>query len=45
MSFAVASLVSENPIEIRDCANVATSFPTFSQLANQVGFQLQDIES
>ncbi len=41
MAFAVASLVSEGDITIRDCANVATSFPNFWELANDVGFHLR----
>lgn len=40
MAFAVAGLRSEQPITIRDCANVATSFPGFVELCNQMGFQL-----
>ena len=41
MSFAVASLRARAPIEILDVANVATSFPGFVELANQVGLQIQ----
>lgn len=41
MSFAVAGLVAEGPIAIGDCANVATSFPGFMELANGVGFRLE----
>src|SRR5690606_17674351 len=40
MSFAVASLRAQGEIIIRDCANVATSFPNFVELAQQVGMQL-----
>src|SRR5690606_17455762 len=40
MSFAVASLRARGEIIIRDCANVATSFPNFVELAQQVGMQL-----
>lgn len=41
MSFAVASLRgSEAPINILDCANVATSFPNFVELANGAGMNL-----
>ncbi|CAA0100600.1 3-phosphoshikimate 1-carboxyvinyltransferase [BD1-7 clade bacterium] len=40
MSFSVASLVSEAPIRILGCDNVATSFPNFVELANSVGFNL-----
>lgn len=37
MAFAVAGAVSDSPITIRDCANVATSFPGFVELANGCG--------
>jgi cyclohexadieny/prephenate dehydrogenase / 3-phosphoshikimate 1-carboxyvinyltransferase len=40
MSFAMASLRAEAPIHILDCANVATSFPGFVELANGAGAQL-----
>ena len=42
MSFAVASLRAAAPIEIRDVANVATSFPGFVDLARSVGLQLHE---
>jgi 3-phosphoshikimate 1-carboxyvinyltransferase len=41
MSFAIAGLVASGPIAIGDCANVATSFPGFMELANGAGFQLE----
>ncbi|NID14033.1 3-phosphoshikimate 1-carboxyvinyltransferase [Luteibacter yeojuensis] len=40
MSFAIAGLVASAPIAIGDCANVATSFPGFMELANGAGFHL-----
>ncbi len=40
MSFAVASLRAEGEIFIEDCANVATSFPGFVELANGVGMNI-----
>jgi 3-phosphoshikimate 1-carboxyvinyltransferase len=40
MSFAVAGLVARDAITICDCANVATSFPGFIELANGCGFAL-----
>ena len=40
MSFAVAGLVAQGAIRIGDCANVATSFPGFLELANHCGFAL-----
>jgi len=42
MSFAVASLRAEAPIEILDVANVATSFPGFASLANSVGLKIEE---
>lgn len=40
MAFAIAALKSTGEILIDDCANVATSFPNFVELANQVGMNL-----
>lgn len=45
MSFAVASLVATDRIVIRDCANVATSFPGFVTLAGRVGLSVQTREA
>jgi len=42
MSFAVAALRAAAPVEILDCANVATSFPTFRALAQGVGMQIEE---
>ncbi len=42
MSFAVASLRASAPIEIRDVANVATSFPGFAATARAVGLRLAE---
>ncbi|MBE1161011.1 3-phosphoshikimate 1-carboxyvinyltransferase [Dyella acidiphila] len=41
MSFTVAGLVAKGAVTIRDCANVATSFPGFIELANSCGFALR----
>ncbi len=41
MAFAVAAQRSQGPIELIDCANVATSFPSFLDCAAQVGLQVQ----
>jgi 3-phosphoshikimate 1-carboxyvinyltransferase len=41
MSFAVAALLAASVVKIRDCANVATSFPGFIELANASGFALR----
>ncbi|AQZ95207.1 bifunctional prephenate dehydrogenase/3-phosphoshikimate 1-carboxyvinyltransferase [Halopseudomonas phragmitis] len=40
MSFSVASLRATGDIQISDCANVATSFPGFIELARSVGIQV-----
>jgi len=42
MAFAVAGLRAAGDIEIGDCRNVATSFPSFVRLARQTGFRLQE---
>ncbi|MDP5209729.1 bifunctional prephenate dehydrogenase/3-phosphoshikimate 1-carboxyvinyltransferase [Microbulbifer sp. 2205BS26-8] len=41
MAFAVASLRAKDTIRILHCANVATSFPNFADLAVSVGLRLQ----
>lgn len=40
MSFAMAALRASAPIRIHDCANVATSFPGFAELAAAIGVKL-----
>ena len=40
MSFAVAALRAKDSILIKNCNNVATSFPGFVSLANQVGLKI-----
>jgi 3-phosphoshikimate 1-carboxyvinyltransferase len=40
MSFAMAALRAGGPIEIADCANVATSFPGFVELARLAGLRI-----
>ncbi|WP_281645504.1 bifunctional prephenate dehydrogenase/3-phosphoshikimate 1-carboxyvinyltransferase [Parendozoicomonas sp. Alg238-R29] len=45
MAFAVASLRARDDIRILDCANVATSFPNFVDLAHSVGLNLVETES
>ncbi len=42
MSFAIASLRAAGAIEIRDVANVATSFPGFVSLAQSVGLAISE---
>ncbi len=43
MSFAVASLRAAGPIQVRDTANVATSFPGFAGLARHCGLKLVEL--
>jgi 3-phosphoshikimate 1-carboxyvinyltransferase len=40
MSFTIAALRANAPIVIKDCANVATSFPGFVELASGAGIQV-----
>ncbi|MBW4052262.1 MAG: 3-phosphoshikimate 1-carboxyvinyltransferase [Proteobacteria bacterium] len=41
MAFAVAGLAASAEIEIRDVANVATSFPGFLEIARSAGLQIE----
>jgi 3-phosphoshikimate 1-carboxyvinyltransferase len=41
MAFAVAALAARGAIEIRDVANVATSFPGFLEIARSAGLQIE----
>lgn len=41
MSFAIAGLIANGAVQIKDCNNVATSFPGFLELANGCGFDLR----
>lgn len=41
MAFAIAGLQAHSAIEIRDCANVNTSFPGFAQCARAVGLAIE----
>ncbi len=43
MSFAVAAQRSLEPIVLRDCANVATSFPGFLPCAAQAGLKVEPL--
>lgn len=42
MSFAIAGAVAEAPITIKDCDNIATSFPSFLQLAKKLQMDIKD---
>jgi 3-phosphoshikimate 1-carboxyvinyltransferase len=41
MAFTIAALRASETIVIEDCANVATSFPDFVNLAQMVGIEIQ----
>ena len=41
MAMAVAAQVAEGEMRVGDCANVATSFPGFLELASEAGFGLR----
>ncbi|HEX6612762.1 MAG TPA: 3-phosphoshikimate 1-carboxyvinyltransferase [Rhodanobacteraceae bacterium] len=41
MAFAVAGAVARGQLRIRDCANVATSFPGFEQAARTAGLRIE----
>ncbi|MGH8751116.1 MAG: 3-phosphoshikimate 1-carboxyvinyltransferase, partial [Burkholderiales bacterium] len=45
MSFAIAALRAQGEIKINDCANVATSFPGFVQLARQAGLGIKALNT
>ncbi len=42
MAFAVAGAIARGPLRVRDCANVATSFPGFEHTARTAGLRLED---
>ncbi|MGI1677468.1 MAG: bifunctional prephenate dehydrogenase/3-phosphoshikimate 1-carboxyvinyltransferase [Cellvibrionaceae bacterium] len=42
MAFTVAALRASSPITINNCANVATSFPGFVELARTAGISLEE---
>jgi len=45
MAFTVAGLRCESSIDIANCANVATSFPNFQELAIEVGMRVSAVTS
>ena len=45
MSFAIAGLQAGGNIQINDCANVATSFPNFIELANEAGLNIEELDA
>ncbi|MGH8553870.1 MAG: 3-phosphoshikimate 1-carboxyvinyltransferase, partial [Methylococcales bacterium] len=45
MAFSIAALRAKDPIRIRDCANVNTSFPGFADMASLLGLRISLRES
>ncbi len=45
MSFAMVGLRAAGPIEVRDCANVETSFPGFAALAAGAGLTIRELSA
>ncbi|QTS83871.1 3-phosphoshikimate 1-carboxyvinyltransferase [Coxiella endosymbiont of Amblyomma nuttalli] len=43
MAFAIAGAIAKNPTKIRHCDNVGTSFPNFTELANDIGMNIKAI--
>jgi 3-phosphoshikimate 1-carboxyvinyltransferase len=41
MALAVAGAIASSSVRIRDCANVATSFPGFERIAGEAGLRIQ----
>jgi 3-phosphoshikimate 1-carboxyvinyltransferase len=42
MTAIIASLVSNGDIIVEDCQNIDTSFPTFIELSNTIGMDIQN---
>ena len=43
MAFSIAALISKDSILIKNCKNVATSFPNFIELANKSGLTISEV--
>ena len=43
MSFAIAGAVAAQPVIIKDCYNVATSFPNFVKTANEIKLAIKEM--
>lgn len=43
MAFAIAGAVASGPVKIKDCKNVATSFPTFVKTAKAIKLNIEEI--
>jgi len=42
MSFAIAGALAKGSVTILNCANVATSFPTFVKTANELHLSIKE---
>lgn len=42
MSFAIAGAIASDPVTIKNCANVATSFPLFVDTARELQLQIEE---
>ena len=42
MTFALAGLRADGPVEIEDCENVATSFPGFGKAVGAAGLEVEE---
>lgn len=43
MSFLIAGAVAKQPIEVRRCENIETSFPGFSEQAKQINLNIEEM--
>lgn len=44
MAFSIAGALASKPITIKNCAHVATSFPSFVSTANSLHFQIEELK-
>ncbi len=44
MALSLAALAARRPVVVRDCANVATSFPAFVATARQTGMRIREVD-
>ena len=42
MAFAMAAVRADSPVVVRDCRNVATSFPDFASCAQRIGMRIEE---
>ena len=44
MAFSVAGAIAEEPVVIKDCHNIKTSFPNFIQVAQQANMKVKELD-